>query len=244
MAWQISLNIVANKKISAWVGQGGGARFVQELALLERHYNCIGSKTPDFAVGSSAGALLMFCVSRLGFEGTKDFMFSRIRKREDLFGTNWFWGAFSGGVWNSKPLERLAREVMRMRPSAMFPVWACYYDIHKQQKAYSEITDESTIDFLVASASIPLVVEPRRKFLVDGGIVENTPLKFAIDRGADNINVFLASAKEIVQPPHRDNRYSKIATALRCFEAMRLEMAEDDLKVCSMKNTYGSKRKI
>lgn len=231
-------------KKTAWVGQGGGARIVQELALLEKHYNCTGGKTPDFAVGSSAGALLMFCVSRLGFQGTKDFMFSRIKKREHVFGDNWFWGAFSGGHWNSKPLEKLIVDVMKMRPKAHFPVWACYYDIHLQQKKYALVSGLDTVDLLVASASIPLVVEPRRKFLVDGGVVENAPLKFAIDNGADKIDVFFASAKEVAQPAPRDKRYSKIVTAMRFFEAMRLEMAEDDLKVCDLKNESGSKRQI
>jgi len=223
----------------AWVGQGGGARFAQSLALVKRHLEC-GHSLPDFAVGTSAGALLMFCISRMGVDGTLEFMTSRVKRRSDLFGGNLLWGLFNSGVWNSGPLEKLATEIIGTHAET-FPVYACYYDILNHKIGYRRIANTGDVDYLVASASIPVIVQTRNKFLVDGGVVENTPLKFAIQSGARTVDIFLASGPEEIVDKKRAMRFTKIEIALRCFEAMRREISVGDLKTCELVNLEGER---
>jgi NTE family protein len=95
------------------------------------------------------------------------------------------------------PLERLLGEIVRpgklrdspVRLSIIATNWETG-EMHVFRKP--DMTDADAVSILLASAAIPGFFPPRKvgtQLFVDGGLVMNTPLKPAIDDGADEIHI-------------------------------------------------------
>lgn len=212
--------------MKAWVLQGGGARIIQMLPLIKN------LSKPDYIVGTSAGALLGTLYSRLGWEKARDEVL-KIDKRRDLFHGYPFLGPGQLGFWSAGPMLRRLVNL----PKSRVEVECCTYDICKMKTVY--LSDEP--NNVVASASIPVLIEPKGHY-VDGGVCENTPLRRAIDRGASEIHVILASA------PDEENElamaHNRLEIGLRCLEAMRRELAVDDIKNVNLRNGLPGFKKV
>lgn len=222
---------------TAWVIAGGGARIVQAQALIEKHIKK-GGTLPEIITGTSAGGLLAFLISHLGVDGARKEILN-IRKRQDLFTGFMFFGPRNPGLWYSRPLQKIIERIQnKSKPN--IPTWVCSYDTVLMQKVYLPI-DKNSPEAIASTACIPFVVEPTLKRLVDGGIVENTPLKKAIDLGATEIEVFMCSAQE---KPKEKYINGKLEMILRVFEAQRIEIALDDISVCRHKNEDPTYRQI
>jgi predicted acylesterase/phospholipase RssA len=212
---------------TAWVCSGGGARIIQQLDLIERHLDN-GGQMPDLIVGTSAGGLLAILISHFHIRGAREEIL-KIQKRKDLFSSNFGFGWGKLGLWNAKPLQKLIQTIKDEKPAAI-PYFVCAYNIREHRTVYfHEGTDAY---WQAATACIPLLVEPVGPY-IDGGITEGTPLKFPIDLGASEIEVFMCSADD---PPAETQPGSKIEMALRCLDALNLEIARNDLAVCGLKN--------
>lgn len=220
--------------MKAFVISGGGARIVQSLKLIEEHL-ALGNAWPDLIVGTSAGGLLAFLLAHKGIIGARDEILN-IKQRHDVFEGFAFFGPGKLGIWHSGPMQKIMKRV-QSSSHATTPAFVCSYDMNLKDKVYLSVVarDYKT---LASTACIPVLVEPIGS-LVDGGLAENTPLKFAIDYGADEIDVFMCSAPEVSGFNPINGKFEMF---LRCMEAMSLEIARDDLKVCQAKNDLGRKQ--
>jgi len=95
------------------------------------------------------------------------------------------------------PLERLMGEIIqpeKLRRSTMkLSIIATNWSTGKAEVFTNEsMSDEDAVSILLASAAIPGFFPPRKvgeTTYVDGGLVMNTPLRPAIDDGADEIHI-------------------------------------------------------
>lgn len=95
------------------------------------------------------------------------------------------------------PLERLMAEIIqpeKLRRSTMkLSIIATNWSTGKAEVFTNEgMSDEDAVSILLASAAIPGFFPPRKvgeTTYVDGGLVMNTPLRPAIDDGADEIHI-------------------------------------------------------
>lgn len=211
-----------------WVFSGGGARIIQQLDMI-RHVLDLGGRLPDRIVGTSAGALLAFGISHLGVEDFRRKVLE-LDSRRDVFGGNLFWGLGKLGVWNWKPLMKLLEEIrLAGRPTIPFDVGT--YDLEHKRLRYVDHGHASIVKFTVASAAIPLLVEPAQEGANkywDGGIRSVTPLSQAVHYGPDEIEIFMASAEPHFQPARIDSKWDIL---MELYEDWRGLVAENDMKM-------------
>lgn len=229
---------------TAFVLSGGGAAGSYQFGCLKA---LLGAGIqPDFMTANSAGSLNATGIS-FGTMAETEAMWRSIRCREDVFSDNLFlyikalFG--SNSIWSSKPLKKKIEKIIRGR-SAKIPYWVNYVDLRsgKLMRQFSQ-NDNAFADAVLASASIPIITAPVKGYMVDGGIRENTPLKWAIDQGADRIFVFLSSP--------RDEQMNQISAprgliniAARCVSILSDEATWDDIRMCQKYNERGWGRKI
>jgi predicted acylesterase/phospholipase RssA len=92
--------------------------------------------------------------------------------------------------------------------------------------------------WIAASASFPPFLTPQKinnDFWMDGGVRCITPLKGAIDYGADVIDVILASPRGDAKAPISSN-LSAISVAMRAIELQGDELFARDLKIADLVN--------
>lgn len=217
-----------------WVISGGGARIVQALEVIEGFLKT-GGREPDVIVGTSAGGLLAILIGHLGVHGARKELL-KIGHRQQIFGNQ---ADISKGLWSCEPLQRLIREVMQH--SRQIDYYVCAYDLIEQQKVYFKHKDGWY--HAAATACIPGIVSPLDGVYVDGGLVENTPLGFAIDLKCTELEVFSCSATSTA---HGKSQYPKnvLEVLAMSLEAMSLEMAKDDVKTCLRCNEIEGKKKV
>lgn len=204
----------------AIVISGGGARIAQAQLLIES----LKLGVPDFYVGSSAGGLLAMLQAHLGVSGARHELM-KITRRKDIFSDNISYKGF----WSPEPLQKLMARVVKTPKQR--PYYVCAYNLAEQKKVYFKHSDGWW--HMSSTACIPVLVTPVDGIYIDGGVVENTPLKHAIERGATEIDLVMCSAKDdpVVKVP---KNIVEIASA--SYEAMRLEMAANDVELCKSRN--------
>ena len=155
---------------------------------------------PDLLVGTSAGALnAAFIASRPQTEATASEL-ARVWRglvREDIFPVSL--SALVGGLRGRRDhmvpdhaLRRLIRRYVQFDDlsEAAIPVHLVAFDLSEQCEVL--LADGPAIDAVVASASLPGVFPPVRldeRLLIDGGVVNNTPISHAVGLGAERIYV-------------------------------------------------------
>jgi len=181
-------------KKTAFVLAGGGAAGSYQAGALKAAEE-LGIK-PDFLWGTSAGALNAAGYSYAGIQQLIS-IWKSVKSRGDIFGTNLFrlLGLPFGvdGIYHSTPLRKKVEKIILGRK----PQYLTFVNVTDLQsgrlvQASSAMEDQSKfIDWVVASASIPILVEPVKDRYVDGGVLENIPLKSVIEQGAERIFMFL-----------------------------------------------------
>lgn len=229
---------------TAFVLAGGGAAGSYQLGCLKAVLEA-GIK-PDLITANSAGALNAAGLSYAGV-GELEKVWRSISKRQDIFADRFF-GFIpallgSNSLWTSKPLKKLIASIMGGRV-AKIPFWVNYVDLRSGNLVRAK---DKPIDFfqkeVLASASLPIITEPVDGCLVDGGVRENTPLKLAIDCGADRIFIFLNSPRE-KRMSHQDEFKGLKDIASRVIQVISDEMYWADIDTCQMYNEQGIGRKI
>jgi len=100
---------------------------------------------------------------------------------------------------------------------------------------------------ILASTAIPLAFSPINisddlMSMVDGGVRDVTPLKEAIDLGADEIYVILCSPSEL-KKTKRDYANS-LEIVLRTLDILTNEIYRNDIRTCLRYNSRPDKRTI
>lgn len=228
---------------------GGGAKGSMQFGFLKRLVE-EGLK-PEAIYGTSVGNLNAFGYSYLGISGLEAF-WARIKSKSSVFKLSWLGPikALLGlvfktswpGLHHAAPLRKLAEEVIKDRQPSI-PCFSCVVNIDSGETSYGQGGQPDYVDYVVASASIPALCEPVNR-MVDGGIREQSPLKKAIEDGAEKIVVILCNPwRENPDPGSPKNWWDIL---IRTTDIMSHEIFMDDIKTCLWVNEHLSsgKRKV
>jgi NTE family protein len=183
--------------VTAVVLSGGGSLGAVQvgmlLALADRHV------VPDVFIGTSVGAInAAFLAGKPGPRGLTELadIWSGLR-RHDIFPTSpaRLVRAAAGreaGFADPGPLRRLvARHLTYDRlEDAAWPVTVIATEVTTGQEV--QLSRGPAVDAVMASAALPAVFPPVTvddHVLMDGGVVNNTPVSAAVDLGADVVYV-------------------------------------------------------
>jgi NTE family protein len=188
----------ASRPRTAFVLSGGASLGAPQVGMLEAlHERDI---VPDMPVGSSAGAPnAAFVASRPQTTATARALgrIWRNLQREDIFPVSM--SALVGGLCGRRDhlvpdrgLRRLARRCIEFDDlaDAPIPLHLVAFDLVEGREL--SLSEGPAVDSVVAASSIPGVFAPvamgdRR--LIDGGVVNNTPISHAVELGAERIYV-------------------------------------------------------
>jgi NTE family protein len=183
---------------TAFVLSGGASLGAIQVGMLRALYE--RGITADLLVGTSAGALnAAFVASRPQTVATAQEL-ARVWRglhREDIFPVNP--RTLIGGLANQRDhlvpdhgLRRLARrhlEIERLEHASV-PLHLVAFDLRTGREV--RLSDGPALEAVLAAAAIPGVLPPVHRddeLLVDGGVVNNTPISHAIELGAERIYV-------------------------------------------------------
>lgn len=183
---------------TAFVLSGGVSLGALQAGLLRGLYE--QGITADLLVGTSAGALnAAFVAARPQVAATAREL-ARIwsdLRREDAFpvSVRTLVGGFCGTRDHLVPDHALRRLVARYLAfedlaDAPTPLHVVAYDVVARREIL--LSEGCALDAITASASIPGVFPPVRfdgRHLIDGGVVNNTPISHAVDLGAERVYV-------------------------------------------------------
>jgi NTE family protein len=175
-------------------------------------------------------------------QGLLDF-WGKVKKNRDIFRFN-FSTLFlrSKGVFHAKPLRKLIEECVKDR-QPQIPCVSCAVDLMTGEIKYGRGGEPDYVDYVVASASIPALCEPVGN-LVDGGVREQSPLKKAIEDGADKLVIILCNPWRENPDPQPVGNW--IQNLLRTTDIMAHEIFLNDILECAWynQNLQPGKRRI
>lgn len=225
---------------TAVVLSGGGAKGSVQFGMLK--YLVEQGLQPDAIYGTSVGSLNAAGYSHVGMDGLEDFWES-IKARKDVFKFNWKTLIFlSQGVFHAGPLRKLV-VAATVGKTPTIPCFACSVNLATGEVVYTEARDPAYVDQVLASSSVPGLCEPVGEY-VDGGIRECTPLKKAIDDGADRIVVIMCSPFTPNPAPGKISNW--IMNIIRTTDILGHEIYLEDIRSCIWynNNSIAGKRKI
>jgi NTE family protein len=188
----------ASNPRTAFVLSGGASLGALQVGMLEALYE-LGIR-PDFLVGTSVGALnAAFVASRPQSPQTARELARvwRNLQREDVFPVSM--SALVGGVCGrrdhlvpDRELRRLIRRYIQFEDlaDAAIPLHLVAFDLVEGRELL--LSEGPAVDAIAASASIPGILPPvaiGEHRLIDGGVVNNTPISQAFELGAERIYV-------------------------------------------------------
>jgi NTE family protein len=168
--------------------------------------------TPDFLVGTSVGALnAAFVASRPQSPQTARELGRvwRDLQRQDVFPLSM--SALVGGVCGRRdhlvPDRELRRLIRRYVPfgdlaDATVPLHLVAFDLIEGRELL--LSEGPAVECIAASASIPGIFPPvaiGERRLIDGGVVNNTPISHAVELGAERI--YVLPTQELYSRPAR-----------------------------------------
>jgi NTE family protein len=188
---------------TAFVLSGGASLGALQVGMLEALYE--RGITPDFLVGASVGALnAAFVASRPPSSQTATQLGRvwRDLQRQDVFPLSM--SALVGGVCGrrdhlvpDRELRRLIRRHIQFEDlaDAAIPLHLVAFDLIEGREA--RLSEGPAVEAIAASASIPGVFPPvaiGERRLIDGGVVNNTPISHAVELGAERIYILPTQA--------------------------------------------------
>jgi NTE family protein len=243
--------------MKALVLSGGGARGCFQVGALDY---LIREKNLDFDIvcGVSVGALNGTMIAQGEMDNLKE-IWLNIKSPKDIYRRRWdliprigpTLAALLGkdSLYDNSPLWKLIEEhvdqdkivesgrILRIGVVSLYT--GKYYSIAQ--------THSSLKKLILASTAIPFTFSPvdvsaDLRAMVDGGVRNITPLKEAIDLGADEIIVVLCSPLEL---PRTKPVYEKgLEIAFRTLEILTNEIYNNDIETCLNFNTRPDKRTI
>src|SRR3954449_758951 len=194
----LRLTPIEQEPRTAFVLAGGASLGALQAGMLRALYE--HGIAPDFLVGTSAGALNAAYVATRPqtVETAKDLAaLWRGLHRQDVFPIHA--PTLFGGVTNRSdhlvpdaPLRRLAGRHLELEllEQASVPLHLVCFDLLRGREVRLE--DGPACEAVLAASAIPGVLPPVRsgeRLLVDGGVVNNTPISHAVELGAERIYV-------------------------------------------------------
>lgn len=155
------------------------------------------------------------------------------------------------GLLKMKRLRKLIHEILDVANIAASPApfFPGVVDLESGRFFYADVkkNKEHFIDYIIASTREPIIMEVMRldaKTLVDGGVRNISPLKSAIDAGADEIITVATQPKDIGKEEGK-NYENLLTLAGRTVGIMTNEIVNNDLELAQQINMacihYGKK---
>lgn len=190
---------------TAFVLSGGASLGALQVGMLAALFE--QNVVPDLLVGTSVGALnAAFVASRPPTAETAREL-ARVWRgldREDIFPVSMtsLVGGLCGRRDHLVPDHALRRLVARHvqfedMAEAGVPLHAVAFDLNSGHEVL--LSEGPVVDAVVASASIPGIFAPVRiagRLLIDGGVVNNTPVSHAVELGAERIYVLATQDRD------------------------------------------------
>jgi NTE family protein len=184
---------------TAFVLSGGASLGALQVGMLRAVYE--RRIAPDVLVGTSAGALnAAFVASRPQTVATANELARvwRCLQRQDIFPISMrtvvggLCGRFDHLV-SDRALRRLVARHIEFEDisDAAIPLHVVAFDLNEGREVL--LSRGPALDMIAATAAIPGVLPPVRigkRQLIDGGVVNNTPISHAVALGAERIFVF------------------------------------------------------
>lgn len=229
--------------LRALVMPGGGGRGAYQVGVARALFES-GLKF-DLAFGTSIGALNAAFLAQ-----------GEVRRLEEIWCNLRPWDIFKLpnaqqlgrmvlgrklGMLDTSPLEDILRreaDLRRIKQAAM-KVRVVTTDLCSLETRMINLEDLTTtgelIDSLMATSAVPIAFPPRQLqghgLWVDGGLVKNTPLRAAIDSGADEIYMVLLHPETVNVCPA--NMWQLIA---RCLDVVLDASARKELELAQLYN--------
>jgi NTE family protein len=221
---------------TAFVLSGGGAKGAFQVGVMKALAE--QGVVPDVAYGTSVGALNITGYSYVGLEELAK-IWRRIKRGRDMLGLNLgrLVTLSATGVFNTKPLRKKIRKIVRGH-DADFPAWVCVTNLSDGSISYHRSESPDFPRMVEASAAIPVAMDPIRKYLVDGGVREQAPLKRAIKDGADKIVLILCNPMQdkMKHWGYDDGFLPMIGIGLRAVQMLQHEVYINDINTCQSIN--------
>lgn len=179
--------------MTAVVLSGGGAKGAFQAGSLWAMRESLMLNDLKLIVGTSVGALNAGALAYNNYEMLLEFWKS-IKSRSCVLNHAWwkFWSL--KGIYSTNPLEKIINKVID--PDLLNDAWleavTCSCNIETGEVKYVSNKSASLYEFkksMLTSSLIPMFMEPVDGLWFDGGMRENTPMQYAIDRGFKNIIV-------------------------------------------------------
>jgi len=226
---------------TAVVLSGGGAKGSIQFGMFKYLYE--RGLRPDAIYGTSVGNLNACGYTYVGIEGLERFWTS-VKKNSNIFKFNWLsLLLLSKGLYHAKPLRKKTEQCIAEGKEPKIPCSSCIVDLGTGEIKYGQAGQVDYVDYVVASASIPAFVEPVNN-MVDGGVREQSPLKKAIEDGADKIVVILCNPWR--ENPDGGKVGNWVKNLLRTTDILAHEIFLNDIQACRWYNEkqISGKRKI
>jgi NTE family protein len=191
-----------SRPATAFVLSGGASLGALQVGMLRALYE--RGIVPDFMVGTSVGALnATFVASRPQTVETIDELAAVWRglRREHVFPVRWrelvrgLVGRGDHVLSDSGVREIVGRHLTIARlEDAIVPVHLVAFELVKGEEV--RLSRGPALEALLAAAAIPGLLPPvvrGDRHLVDGGVVNNTPISHAVDLGAERVYVLPTS---------------------------------------------------
>lgn len=217
----------SERRKTALILSGGGARGAYEVgvtrALLEH------GVILDLAIGTSIGAINVACIAQNEMQKWER-MWTELRSNDVFHPLNLrriiqLMRGQCKGILDNSPLEQLLRrelDLNKIKSSRTIVGW-CMTDLCTQETTLATadmMADmDELIDTLMATSAVPLAFPPRTVagsgLYIDGGLVRNTPMKFALEMGVQEIYAVLLNGSAPDAPPvHFGDYFERVMDVL------------------------------
>lgn len=207
----------------AWVLAGGGAAGSYQVGVMRALLE--GGIKPDALYGTSAGALNAFGLSYGGIDNLEN-MWRSISGKNDVLTENWAPILFGNGLNNADPLKNLLVKC-RGDNSSTIPFSVFSLDLNSFNLVRADSPSPNILDYTIASSSIPILIEPKEidgYELVDGGIIDNLPLRQAVADGFDEIYAINCFNDAGEKAPIFTISNKLVTVGLKALSAMRYQI--------------------
>ena len=233
----------------ALVMSGGGCKGAFTCGTLKHLIGDL-NYSYDIICGVSVGALNSAVLSMYPKEQVQDALKRLLEFWDSIDDSkiykNWFPFGIIHCLWlksfyNSQPLIDLVKSNVDLNKIRASGIKTSVGAVSLSTGLYRSFTpdDDNFVDAILASAAVPPGLKPieiEGQLYTDGGIKHITPLKEAIDFGADEIDVILCCPSPENRTTKYDDNSTTINLALRAVDLMSDQIIDDDLKMALLYN--------
>ena len=165
-----------------------------------------------------------------------------ILKKHNAFALAWqvLWKKFNG-LTNTENLDKLVRRSISSVHIANSPLALGIGTVNVVDGKLIQATNQSDhiIDHVIASSAIPIIMpfsQIGKKILVDGGVRDVAPLKFAIDQGATDICCIVCQSEKLQAVAI--NFKDVLPFGERVMEIVTNELVNNDLAYAELVNAH------